>query len=253
MRGNKYRPWPKRFEGVRKVIDKDRIKELYLEGKVYEWAAFCQSHNFSPVKEYRNTFRFTAWQAEWINKWSQEHDDALVPAAIEVRRQILKARLELPKRWGDQAEAIRSLFAFALRREQLDAQHDNDNEEAIRKGTIKPKSKITPKDIATLAQTALLMNQLDRDALLLPAQEIYDKVIPIKQQDATESDESREDARLAALDIEIPGVVVGSQEDLAILMAKYIDQAAVTNAIEDQSQETLPPADNAPLDPLDES
>lgn len=244
----RFRPWPKRHDGGRWVVDKERIKALYIEGKVYEWGAFCQTHNFNPAKATKAVLRFGAWQAEWLNLWTKVDDDALIPQAVKVRREVLTARLRLPGKWGEQAEQLQQMLNFILRNEGLAIKHDLENETKIKAGEVQAKSKITAFEVARLAHAQKVIMELERAALLLPSDDTYEKVVPIRQQDATEVEEDKEDERLAAMGVQVPGV---DPKDLAQLMAKFIDQAADQHPqIEDHSDADAIPAEGIPLDNL---
>lgn len=104
----KFRSFPKKDER----IDKGRVKELYLRGTDYSWANFCLKQKFNPAL--RSNFAFSSWQAEWIRKKTKEHQELLMPNALEAQNDLSGGRIEVVRAQIRSVQSLRRLQAKAL-------------------------------------------------------------------------------------------------------------------------------------------
>lgn len=249
----KYRPWPKKANptpegGFRRVLDKDKIKQLYLDQENFSWDGFCSAYNFKPTPyKIRQEFNFKNWQTEWLFKRMGDQDEAALATAITTRAEVLKKRAEHPTKWLQIVEQQKRLYQAIFVMNNNALAHDLNNAEGIAKRTVKAKSNFGPMAFSMLNQGLKTLMEIERNALLItpknqeevlatPEKEFKDHTIEVTLEEPT--------VHIMGFGKEVPENV------LTETLAKWYDQAALPAPEPKKPDAVLPPED--PLDEEDE-
>lgn len=223
----RFRPWPKKFDGLRFVYDKDKLRDEFLRNPQYEWGKFCEHAGYNPSPRHRNEFPIKLWQQMWLQQQVSQTEDSLMNEAVELRTFIARGRLQYPRQWSSTAEAMRQLSNHLLNRELANAQWDLDHAEEILANPNLVRCKITPANLAFLAGANKTIQEIQRHALLMPPpDQAYKATIPIRETDSDTLDAEQEEQRLKNIE---PGLLGGgtlSEAKMTQILDKWIDQQA---------------------------
>ena len=222
----RYRPWPKHYDGLRFVIDKDRLREEYLRNPHYSWEDFCAANTYKATWAAKKDFNIKAWQQEWLHQQVTASEDGLMNEALEVKKFIAKARLEFPKEWNDTAKAMKGLADSLLRKAMLNAKWDQENEAAILAGKAAPRSSMKTSELSSLADAMGKIQALQRNALLMPSQDVYKAAIPIRDADPVVVEAEQEESRLRSIEVALVGGGTLDDTKMTLILDKWIDQQA---------------------------
>lgn len=222
-----YRAWPKlRIEKKAFQIDREKVRLEYLSNPHYAWEDFCKLKEYNPGSDGRKQFSVRHWQQEWLAQQVQATEDGLMDEALATKRDIAKGRLAFPKEWGKTAVAMKQLSDYMVNQAIQAAAYDQQHAEFILKNPEAKRFKMHPKELATLALAQRRIQELHHASLLLPSQEAYQAIIPIRETDPQITEAESEEARLRAIEVELVGGGTLDENAMTQILNKWIDQQA---------------------------
>lgn len=234
----KYRPWPKKRDGHHSVLDKDKIKQIYLSHPNPDWGDFCKAHNFNPATP--RDLNANAWRREWLESQIKTQDENVMNKAVQMRTDILLHRLRYITDWGQHAEALKMIQMQAARSALEAYQFNQQFAQEILTGKVKAKRVPTAMDLSMLSKAALNIQELERNALLIPHENSAEKVLPIPEM---KPEEQMDDALLEEQRNEpypILGTVNLKKGEMTEVLAKWFDHASQQQTLETTSRPVLP-------------
>lgn len=138
---------PKTSEGK---IDKEAVKNLYLNGPYYSWQDFAENENFN--SDLRASFPFSSWQKEWLEKAILKQNERITPSNLLLREEIQRARLQAIEGHQKINTDLRKLLAKAVENE------------------IERSQPIKPKDLLILTTAAKNLLKSEYDSLFMSMQ-----------------------------------------------------------------------------------
>lgn len=242
----KYRPWPRKVgpsadgRSVR-VLDKEKVKQLYLDQESFAWEGFCAHYNFKPVPyKTRHEFNFKSWQTEWLFRRMGDQDESALATAILTRAEVLKKRAEHPSKWLKIVEQQRKLYEVLYVMNHNAIAHDLQNAEAIRTKKVKSRSNFGPMAFTMMNQGLKTLMDIERNALL---------ITPKNQEEVLSTPEQQYRDHETEVAIEEPVIHImgfGKEVPEAVLtetLAQWYDQAALPPPAPSKEPEILPPED----------
>lgn len=243
------RPWPKKFDGMRFVIDREKLRDEFLRNPHYKWEDFCTDRGYKADARTKKEFPVKAWQQAWLQQQVEHTEDTLMKDAANLRHFIAQQRLEFPRQWERSAQAMKGLADFILERELRAARWDKENEEAILKDPTRARCHMKPSNLAFLASAQKTIQEIHRNALLLPPPgEAYKATIPIRETDPEVLDAEQEEQRLREIPVGLIGGGTLDEGKMTQILDRWIDQNAKA-AEADKNLESLDDQDQ-PIDPL---
>lgn len=221
----KRKAWPKKRDGHRLVLDKERLREQYLAAPHYSFHKFCEAEGYDYEARFLVEFPYRRWMSEWLESRMQRQDDETIASAVEARPNLLMERIRYVKEWGKSASNLKAIHDYMLSQIAADIQHDLKNADAITRDPKLRKFKLTPGKWMTMAIASEKLISIARQALLIPAQDQLNHVLPIPTKGA---DERQEEAELEELQ-NIGVSIIGQQEalttqELGDTLAHWFDQ-----------------------------
>lgn len=241
-----HRPFPKCFDGVRELIDKELVKEQYMQSKHFTWDDFCKEFEYD--RKNRAYFPFRSWRELKLQLEVELTDESLVQQQATVREKILKGRLEFPDKWSEESEntlqLVRAVESRLVMDHNWDMEHKKDITENPKLARFKPRIH----EISALAHTKYTLMKLHQASLLMEGKDIYKAVIPIKDPDPEATQAFTEGERLRGMGYRLIGGGAVDHQSLTHLYKTWFDQEKDTV---NQTSDAEEDPDNAPLTPLD--
>lgn len=229
----RYKPFPKTKANANGIplTDLNKLKELYLSGPDYDWAAFCNRNGFNPkqgatIKWQDRGFSITEWKREWLKRQTIIQDDEVGLDMLAMRKRVVNQRISFVGDWIKRATYMKAMLDAMLKIHGEALQHDIDKTLAIQAGQVQRKFRMTAEDLAQFAATALKVQELEMKSLLL----VGDKTTTPKiaadgtaqyEEHDHRSDHMRDDYELEVATMRSSGM---SSSDTAKLLASYFDQ-----------------------------
>lgn len=248
-----YRNPPKKWDGTRYIVDVEKVKQRFLASDSFAWADFCTEQEYNPTT--RQLFPVRAWIQEKLQQQVQIRDEGKIGKALDVKSIIQDERLNFPEMWNEESKNSLQIMQYMEMLIRSDIKHDVEQAEALKKGLIKkedvkPRFKTKPSEMAGIVNVKKSLQAIHMNALLIPPGDAYQSVVPLRELDNEIADADAESERLRSIGVEVIGNQAAmNQNEIAKMMAKWIDQAAKPEqaAIEVES------SPHAPLTPLLES
>lgn len=244
-----FRPWPKRHDGVRRVVDKDKMRLLYMNSGHFSWVDFCKEYGFDPSAKKKQTFPVKSWINEKLQGQIEVREEQAITPALEVKSYILNERLKFPRLWNEEADRTLSLVKAYERNAILNAQWDIQNSEEIKLNPTKKRFNLKPSDLAFLATAKKTLQDIHRGSLLVPAVDAYKAIVPIKDMDPEVSQGEAEGERLREIGIKVLGCGALDHNTMTQMCAQWIDQNSTKN--ETEVPNSPGPLSNEPITPLE--
>lgn len=223
----KYKPWPMVDGPGRKRVDRDKLKEEYLQNPFYSWLDFCAAAGYNgPGSNNNATFPLRKWKQEWVNRQVEVQNEAILPQAISVRAAVIKDRLNFCQQWGDTTKNLRNVLDAALRFHAIDAQHDLRliSEGVLDADRMRFKAKGT--ELNAIVHAYRNLQQIQLTSLLVPGTQQQESMIPVREKPVEELDAEQEGEDLRNMPINIMGHEGVPAEKMTEIMAKWYDQLA---------------------------
>lgn len=224
-----FRPWPKKIDGFnREVLDREKIKEQYLSGPIYDFKEWCELWHYDYIGVRKNSqLPIRSWKEQWIKQRAEDQDDATIRQAIELRPKLLERSLEYIKQSGWTADTLRSVFNYHLSLIAADIRHDQENAEAIARGTVKAKYDRNDQAMQLLANAGEKVDKLMRSSLLLPNEKLREAVMNLPEIKQEERSAEAEGEELRSMPTQVIGFEGLSTAEMLKAMAGYYDQLQV--------------------------
>jgi hypothetical protein len=222
----RFRPLPKTLAGT---IDKEKVKEQYLDGADYVWSDFCKKYNYNP--DLRREFPISSLHREWILKKSELQAELFTAGALELQSIILQQRVEVLKVQAETNRRLRGQLSRTLATAEIS------------------KTPLSPRELVMLVNAQKGIQSCEFEALLMTAQSSKE---PLELNSShIQSNEDHEGERLRS----IPTVLMSGEgltaDKMNEILEKWIDQSE-TNAARRGLEELKEHSDsNVPLDSLD--
>lgn len=223
----KYKPWPMVEGPGRKRVDRDRLKEEYLQNPFYSWLDFCAQAGYNgPGSNNNATFPLRKWKQEWVNRQVEVQNESILPQAISVRAAVIKDRLNFCQQWGDTTKNLKNVLDAALRFHAIDAQHDLKliSEGILDADRMRFKAKGT--ELNAIVHAYRNLQQIQMTSLLVPGTEQQETMIPVREKPLEEQDAENDGEELRNMPVQIMGHENVPAEKLTEIMAKWYDQLA---------------------------
>lgn len=218
-----WRPFPMKQDGDREVYDKDTLRDQYLNQNIYRWQDFCASYSYDPSPVLRGRFPVRIWQQQWMRQQIESHEERLINPAFEVKRFISDQRLLFPKVWNEAANAIKFINDHFLSKTIKEIRWDQEHEQEIWEGTVKSRVSLKPSEIVSLGQSQRIVQDIQREALLVPSQESYAAMVPIRDTDPEVVEAEAEGDRLRAIGTRLISGEALTDDKMTALLDRWID------------------------------
>lgn len=87
------------------TIDREKLRQLYMDGPDPDFKAFCQLHNWN-YELAKNIAPLAKWRLEWIEHKVAEQNAQAIPKAVVLRDFVLRKRLETVQEDVEMADAM---------------------------------------------------------------------------------------------------------------------------------------------------
>lgn len=217
----KYNPLPKlpREKGVRKnpEIDREKIRDMYVNGKDYKWADFVSAHNFHPrCKDNiwrKNSSELNEWKLEWQRQQLKDHDEDLTPQIFATQKAVTLARINFVGDWIKRTKYLKAMYDAVLAGKSQDLREDLANP-LVQSGALPRKFKMEFDELNTLAGAAMRIQELEQRAMLIVMPP--EKMLELEKQIEEEND-------MPEIEVAEIGAIMSGEESVARL-ASYFDQ-----------------------------
>jgi hypothetical protein len=222
----KFTPFPKKRnpkadkQGGRPVIDVEKVRDQYVNGRDYSWTAFCRTHNYD-VGRRSDLFRegknhnWVEWKTEWQKRQLNVYDEELTPELLSTAAVVTRQRIAYVNDWGKRSRYLKTLFDAMVEKHGRDFNHDQQNMLAIRAGRAQAQFKLEPSEMSVIAATAERLQQLELRSMLVVADP--EKVKRLEKEIDHEVNDMPE------VDVSMIGTQM-TADDTVRLMASYFDQ-----------------------------
>ena len=243
----RFRPWPKKFDGVRNVIDKEKLHQQYLDGAKYAWRDFCETKNYDPHPQKKQDFPVRVWQAEWIAHKVRESQEDAMDAVLDLKKYVQEERLKLPRTFNEMANVFRTLGTVIINQDLADARWDQEHAEFLKSNPEQRRFKMPPAKLSLMVNAQKRVMEMQQEALLIVRATAYQDVLPLKDPDPEETEAMAEGERLNSMGTTLIGAPTLSQKDVAAMMTEFVDQYRDA----EQVAKTEIEVSNAPLTPFE--
>lgn len=236
----KFDKLPKKKQHGQLCLDREKIRDLYLNGNNYSWISFCKAHNWEPKRARDAVFKdnhgeFQGWKLEWQKTQLNIHDEEVLPEALATTKFVALRRIQFVTEWNNRTKYLKTFFDATIDRHMKQLREDHENA-LVKTGAIPPSFKLDMEELNVMAGVALRLQELEQRSLLVVAN-------PKKiEQLQKEVEDQAED--IPEIEVHQIGKSMTGPETVA-LMASYFDQfEKKAEKVPAQTQEVKPDEEN---------
>lgn len=221
-----------------KNLDREKVKEMYLDGPDYDFRVFLEKKQWSLNYLKSGDFPIRLWKEEWLRLRLERQQDEIIPEAIDVRRALGRARLGYVKNWAVVAGNARQLLQYIMSRHAVAMKHDIDHDQEIQEGKLKPKFKLNEYGAMNLASAMKFVQEVELKALIVPSTDVQKVMIPLPEMSADDRSADADGEELKNMPVNLIGMKVPADK-ITSELAKWFDQfqEPVKETEEDESSE----------------
>lgn len=221
---------------IKGQIDRDRLRDLYLEAPTFSFKEFCKLNNFRWDHKVSSEFPTKQWQREKIQLQIEQQDDEVIADGMDSRKRILGLRVRHIDSWSMAAPAFSEVVQYKIKLLHDDVRHDKklkeERELQIKSGSADPKDllplqlrfQMSAQECAMIANSVSTMIDAERRTLLVPTHAVAKDLLQIPEITETERSDSADEERINNMKWQQMNPNGLSNDDLSHIMTSWFDQ-----------------------------
>lgn len=220
----------KKTDGGRIIIDRERLKEEYMNSSEYDFKTFCSVAGYHYTSDMINDFPIRSWREEKIRAQIEVQDTSIIKDGMELRGVILANRIKSIKKWDSMARMARQIMEYKMILLTEAMQTDVERSRLAKAMGTEPPAptfKLSEASSAMLMSSLKTLRDLEQSSLLVPTQTDQKSALGIPVIKETEKEAEYEQERIDNMKWTVMNSEGLKNNELQNMMTQWFDQFSI--------------------------